>query len=96
MHRGGAAGRRAAAGRQMASGSDTAERKLSWKEARELERVEGRIAELEQEKEQLSEQINEVGGDYELLGELAGRWEGIEAELDEGMERWLVLSELGQ
>jgi hypothetical protein len=66
---------------------------LSWKEARELERVEARVAELEEEKGLLSEQINEVGGDYELLGELAGRLEAVEAELDEVMERWLVLSE---
>ncbi len=67
--------------------------KLSWKEARELEQLEARIAELEQEKQQLGQDVNEAGGDYELLGELAARLEGVEAELEEVMERWLVLSE---
>jgi ATP-binding cassette subfamily F protein uup len=71
-------------------------RKLSWKEARELERVEGRITELEQQKERLSREINEAGGDYALLGELAERLEGVEAKLEEQMERWLVLSEMAQ
>jgi ATP-binding cassette subfamily F protein uup len=67
--------------------------KLTWKEARELEGLETQIAELEQEKQQLSEEVNQAGGDYELLGELAARLADVEAELDRVMERWLVLSE---
>jgi ATP-binding cassette subfamily F protein uup len=68
-------------------------RKLSWKEARELEGLEARIGELEQEKQQLSEEVNQAGGDYALLGALAERLEQVETELDQAMARWLVLSE---
>jgi ATP-binding cassette subfamily F protein uup len=71
-----------------------AERKLSWKEARELEQLEGQIAELEKEKERLSREVNGAGGDYELLGELAQQLDQAETELNEVMERWLVLSEM--
>lgn len=70
-----------------------AARKLSWKEAREMEQLEARIAVLEEEKLQLGQEVNQAGGDYELLGELAARLEGVEAELDQVMERWLILSE---
>jgi ATP-binding cassette subfamily F protein uup len=69
--------------------------KLSWKEARELEGLEARLVELEMEKQQLSKEVNQAGGDYALLGELAARLERVEAALDEVMERWLVLSEKG-
>jgi len=88
--------KRAAGGRGRTAEVGKTARKLSWKEARELERVEGRITELEQEKERLSQEINEAGGDYALLGKLAEQLKGVEAELDETMERWLVLSEMAQ
>jgi hypothetical protein len=55
--------------------------------------MEAQIAELEGEKEQLGQAVNEAGGDYERLGELAVELKAVETELDEVMERWLVLSE---
>src|SRR5690606_33820627 len=53
-------------------------RKRSWKEERELEALEGRIAELEQEKEALTRAINESGEDYVRLQELAQELQGID------------------
>ena len=41
----------------------------------------------------MSEEVNQAGGDYALLGELAERLERVELELDQAMARWLVLSE---
>ena len=69
-------------------------RKRSWKEAREYEVVEGRIAELEQEKAHLEQAINEAGGDYLLLSSLVEQMQTVEAELDKQMTRWLELSEI--
>jgi ATP-binding cassette subfamily F protein uup len=69
-------------------------RKRSWKEAREFEEVEQRIAALEQEKAQFEQAINEVGSDYLLLSSLAEQLQTTETELDEQMTRWLELSEI--
>ena len=67
-------------------------RKRSWKEERELEALEGRIAELEQEKEALTRAINESGEDYVRLQELAQELQGIDEELERSMQRWLELA----
>jgi len=70
-------------------------RKLTWKEARELETVEALVAELETEKARLEEAINQAGGDYERLRELAEQLGSLEAELESHLARWLELSEIG-
>ncbi len=70
-------------------------RKLAWKEARELESIEVRIAELEAEKAELEAAVNAAGGDHVLLESLASQLAAIELTLDEKMTRWLELSELG-
>ncbi len=66
--------------------------KLSWKEAQELESIEARIAQLEEEKAGLEAAVNEAGADYVLMQSLAGRLQVVEAELEETMQRWLELS----
>jgi ATP-binding cassette subfamily F protein uup len=68
-------------------------RKLTWKEARELESLEARIAELEGEKADLEQAINNAGSDYQLLQSLAGRLQEQDALLEGKMARWLELSE---
>ncbi len=75
-------------------GPEDRPRKLSWKEARELERIEARIADLEVEKDRLSAAVNEAGGDYQLLGELAQQLQNLEEELERTLTRWLELSEV--
>jgi ATP-binding cassette subfamily F protein uup len=69
-------------------------RKLTWKEARELEKVETEVAEMESEKARLAEAINQAGGDYERLQTLAEQLESLEAELESRLARWLELSEI--
>lgn len=69
-------------------------RKLTWREARELEGLEETIAELEKKKNQLGQKINSAGGDYELLETLVEELKLVEKELDTAMSRWLELSEL--
>jgi ATP-binding cassette subfamily F protein uup len=70
-------------------------RKLTWKEARELETVEARVAELETEKARLEEAVNQAGADYELLRTLVEQLGSLEAELESHLARWLELSEIG-
>jgi ATP-binding cassette subfamily F protein uup len=71
-------------------------RKLSWNEKRELEALNGQVAQLEEEQAELQEAINHIGEDYEQLGVLVGRLQSVEAELDNLIERWLELSELAE
>ncbi len=70
-------------------------RKLTWKEQRELEHLEVRIAELESSKEELAAGINNSGDNYTKMQTLAEQLQTVEAELDIIMERWLELSEIG-
>jgi ATP-binding cassette subfamily F protein uup len=75
--------------------NNSGQSKLSWKEAKELESVEARIAQLEEEKAGLEAAVNEAGADYVLMQSLAGRLQAVEAEMEETMQRWLELSERG-
>ncbi len=70
--------------------------KLSWKEKRELESLNGRIEELEKEQVLAKTAVNQAGDDYIQLQQLASRLQKIEVELEEIMERWLELSERAQ
>ncbi|MCI0393458.1 MAG: ABC-F family ATP-binding cassette domain-containing protein [Chloroflexi bacterium] len=67
-------------------------RKLTWKEARELEALESSIEALEARKAALAEAINTAGGDYERLPALVEELRAVEAELEKALGRWLVLS----
>jgi ATP-binding cassette subfamily F protein uup len=82
-------------GKKRPTNQETADQpqKLSWKEARELEKLETAIAELEIRKTEISQAINTAGGDYEQLQQLTDALEPVEAELDRAMSRWLALSE---
>ena len=70
------------------------ERKLSWKEQRELASLETRIAALETSKTHLLTIMNTVGADYVKLQQLTTQLEALEAELEGALERWLELSEI--
>lgn len=70
-------------------------RKLTWKEQRELEQIENRIPELEQEKKTLESAINTSGSDYTKMQTLAEQLQVVQTELDNIELRWLELSEVG-
>ena len=65
----------------------------SWKEARELEALETRVSELAARKQALAQAVNEAGGDYVRLQQLADELEQVSAELEEAELRWLELAE---
>ncbi len=79
---------------QSVSKPTAATRKPSWKEQREIESLEARIAELEANKTSLLETMNTAGADYAKLQRLGGQLETLEATLETALERWLELSEI--
>jgi ATP-binding cassette subfamily F protein uup len=69
------------------------EKKLSYKEQREYESLEGEIAELEAKKEQLTEQINAGTEDYQELMAWSEELEQVNQSLEEKEDRWLELAD---
>lgn len=74
--------------------NDTA-RTLSWRERRELEALESEITTLEEQKESLEQAINEAGNDYVSLQSLAQDLQAVEQKIEQAMERWTELAEIG-
>jgi ABC transport system ATP-binding/permease protein len=68
-------------------------RKLTWKETRELEQLESQIALLEADKAAVTQAVNEAGGDYELLQTLSDQLRSLDQALEKAMDRWLELSD---
>lgn len=69
-------------------------RKLTWKEKRELEQIETRMAELEARLPELETQMAQTATDYTKLSKLQQEYETLETQLEQIMERWLELSEI--
>jgi ATP-binding cassette subfamily F protein uup len=97
----GAAAVPAPAVRQPAAAADNpdtpaqpAARKLTWKEQRELEGLDGRVAALETQRNLLLDEINNCGDNYERVRLLSTQLETLETELDTALERWFELSSL--
>ncbi|MEO8083882.1 MAG: ABC-F family ATP-binding cassette domain-containing protein [Ardenticatenales bacterium] len=82
---------------RSALGADVAEpsaaRKRTWKESRELEALDGRIAELEARQRSLMAQLELAGADFTQLQSLSDELTATGQALDAAMERWLELSE---
>jgi ATP-binding cassette subfamily F protein uup len=68
-----------------------AARKLTWKEQREMEALEARIADLEAQMAALHAEIDASSGDYLRLQALAERLAAAESELDDAMARWMEM-----
>lgn len=69
-------------------------RKLSFKEKRELEELEVRIPQLEQEKSTLEAQLSGGLTDSDAIAQASARYQEVQTMLDEAEMRWLELSEI--
>jgi ATP-binding cassette subfamily F protein uup len=68
-------------------------RKLSFKEKREFELLEQEIAQLETERETLTNELSNTDAGYENIERISRRLTAIAAELETKEMRWLELSE---
>lgn len=71
-------------------------RKLTWKEQRELEQTEANLALLGKKVTRLTNEINNIGSNYEKLRPLTDELAQTKAELERAELRWLELSELAE
>ncbi|MDR6783562.1 ATP-binding cassette subfamily F protein uup [Pedobacter africanus] len=70
-------------------------KKLSYKEQRELEELESRIAEIEKKIVSLTDSLTKIdSANYIELQATTKSIEDLNAELEEKSERWLILSEI--
>jgi len=67
-------------------------RKLTFKEQKEMEALEGRISELEEEKSALEAALSGGETDFKKIQEASERFRSLKEELDEAEMRWLELS----
>jgi len=70
--------------------------KFTFKEQKEYEEIEDRIASLEQRLDEVNEAIARIGSDYMRLQELTAAQQSLEHELNEQMDRWAYLNELAE
>jgi ATP-binding cassette subfamily F protein uup len=71
-----------------------APRKLSYKERKELDKLEKEIAAAEEKKAELEAKLSEVAADYVAAQELSDQLQKLTEQLDAAMERWAELAEL--
>lgn len=70
--------------------------KLSFKEMKEYETIDAKIAELESELTSVNAQINEAGSNFERLQTLVARQQELEQQLEATLERWVYLNEIAE
>lgn len=69
--------------------------KRTWKENKEFEELDERMPQLEAKIAELEDTINNIGSDYDKLGRLTAELEATNGELEQVMERWLELDDIG-
>ena len=69
-------------------------RRLSFKEKKELEELEVRMPQLEEEKTQLEALLSGGSSSAEEIAQASKRYQEVQEELDEAEMRWLELSEI--
>jgi ABC transport system ATP-binding/permease protein len=69
-------------------------RKLSFKERRELEELERRIAEMESRKAEAEAELAANGSDHVLVARLYDELQSLNEKLERDMERWAELGDL--
>ncbi|MCS7461116.1 ABC-F family ATP-binding cassette domain-containing protein [Paenibacillus doosanensis] len=79
-----------------ASGKREAQRprKLSFKEQKEWDEIEGKIAGLEERLTVIKTEIERAGSDYGKVQELYAEEQQVSTQLEQAMDRWAELSEL--
>lgn len=74
--------------------SSPKERKLSFNEKREYEKLEAEIDKMEARKKEISELMNQGGSDFEALAKFSAELEEIDKSLDLKSERFFELMEI--
>jgi ABC transport system ATP-binding/permease protein len=69
-------------------------KKMSYKEQKEWEGIDSKIASVELEIEKISEELSKVGSDFEKAHSLAEKETSLNEELEFLIERWSFLSDL--
>lgn len=70
--------------------------KFTFKEQKEFEEIDGKIAALEEALEAVGARLAEAGSDYAAVQRLSGEHQALEKQLDEQLERWAYLQELNE
>jgi ABC transport system ATP-binding/permease protein len=70
--------------------------KFSYKEQREYEEIDGRIAQTESSLKDITRQMEEAGSDYAKLQAMYAEQQALEVRLNQLMERWTYLNELAE
>lgn len=71
-------------------------KKMSYKEQKEWEEIDSKIATVEFEIEKISEELSKVGSDFEKAHSLAEKETSLNEELEYLIERWSFLSDLAE
>jgi ABC transport system ATP-binding/permease protein len=71
-------------------------KKMSYKEQKEWEEIDSKIASVELEIEKVSEELTKVGSDFEKAHSLAEKETSLNEELEYLIERWSFLSDLAE
>jgi ATP-binding cassette subfamily F protein uup len=79
----------------VAVATETAKRKITYKEKLEFEKLEQELGKLQEEKASLTQKLSEGSTDYEELNRITKRIGELSGLIDEKELRWLELSELG-
>lgn len=77
---------------QTRSSQDTKPKKLSYKDQKEWDEIEDRIAALEEKQESLEQAIANAGSDIDKVRDLFDEQKQVEEELEKAMDRWTELS----
>ena len=91
------AGRKAAPDKKApVPGEEKKPLKLTYREQKEYEQIEGVIADLEEKAAGKKAEVNQAGADHVLLQRLCAELAELEGQLNEKMERWVYLNELAE
>jgi ABC transport system ATP-binding/permease protein len=69
-------------------------KKMSYKEQKEWEEIDEKIAKVEAEIEKIADELTKVGSDFEKAHSLAEKETSLNEELEFLIERWSILSDL--
>lgn len=71
-------------------------RRLSFKEQREYQQLDQKIADLEAKQAKINQQIVDAGSDFQKLTQLTNELEQVSHELETAFERWAELAEIAE